>query len=127
MKQVVILSVVLLFIGILMPVQARAHGLEQHGAYTASSSGDTVGHSKQSVSVKKEVGDTINLSSSEYPTQKSCNGSCCGFSMCCMTGLPANAALGLESERNKQAIVPYRQSLPQGPPYSLLRPPRFSA
>jgi hypothetical protein len=101
------------------PGKTQAHGLEQHTSYSISSSTDTT-QSMQAVPAGKNR-------AAATAGRKNCNGSCCGTCICGMSGIPATAELGLPPQRATQAMIAYRQSLRQGPPYPLLRPPRFSA
>lgn len=125
MRHVLCLALVCLLALFMSPNAAQAHGLEQHQSYSVSSGTDA---SPQTVvAASKSSGAALDTAPS-HRGKKNCNGSCCGAACVCgMSGLPATAAFGLAPQRAAQALTAYRQSLRQGPPYPLLRPPRLSA
>lgn len=126
MKRTVILWLALVFLGVCMaPVSAMAHNGEHEDVSYESAYQNPV-HSEPSVSAKTESTKFFVSASSETSTKRNCNGTCCGMSACCMSGVIPSSGWNVFPNQERQALIFNQQAMTQGPLYPLLRPPRLS-
>ena len=101
---------------------ADAHGLENHIAPSASYSS-----SDNTPATEKQVAKSLEIQVARQQQEKGCDGKCCMNSMCCSpAAIPSQPVLPYGEMTASYVALPLR-SLPQGPPHSLLRPPKLSA
>lgn len=125
MKRALFASLALLFLCVfLTPGQAQAHAGETHGSMqsTAQTNNDTV-VSKDTTSKTQEVSATT-----DKETKRNCNGSCCGTAGCCVSAALSTAVdFGIPFSKGSLMEISNYETLPPGPGYPLLRPPRIFA
>ncbi len=102
---------------------ARAHGMEDEESYTASSYSGADAHT---ASVSDKNDNVQIVSSASERSHKNCLGICCSGAACCFAAvLSENTSVPDLAGLHFVPVGP-QTVLPQGPPYSLSRPPRFS-
>jgi hypothetical protein len=126
MKRTVILWLALVFFGVCMaPIKAVAHNGE-HEETSSVSTYHNPTHSEPSVSSKAESTKSFVSVPSETSTKRNCNGTCCGMSVCCMSGVIPSSGWNIFPNQGRQALIFNQQAMTQGPLYPLFRPPRLS-
>ena len=115
-----ILRVLILLAGLMVwqGKSAEAHGQPGSATYDPPSQSSSVTHDNQ---IKAEI-----ALASNQQENKDCDGTCCASSMCCVSValVPTSHAF---ASQNKTQISDFSAAfLPQGPPFTLLRPPRSS-
>lgn len=103
---------------------AEAHGLEKHGV-SAVPCADHSNAPQKSFSKQATQEQEIAAASSQEGSK--CDGKCCMNSACCSPMAIPSLEMQSYNRVVTFAFSPPLQSLPQGPPYMLLRPPKFSA
>lgn len=126
MKRTVILWLALVFLGVCVaPMEAMAHNGEHEEVSTESVYAGPA-HSEPSVSSKADSIKSFVSAPSETFTKRNCNGTCCGMSLCCMSGVIPSSGWNLFPNQERQVLIFNQQAMTQGPLYPLLRPPRLS-
>lgn len=121
---------ILLLVAGLMVWQAKsadAHGLSHPETYQASSSPTQSTDVKAESSVSKAKTVIIKAASSSSSQKGDCKGGCCSMGICCFAATLSQVSFEVIPQRDSFERGLPELSLPQGPPSSLLRPPRFSA
>lgn len=107
---------------------AEAHSLEHLGAYEPAVQSQSAKSSETSVS-KDEVVVAEAVSIASSPQEDNCKDACCslGGSCCSSAAISSSQSFDINVVRDAFYSGLSELPLPQGPPSSLLRPPRFSA
>lgn len=111
-----------LLVGLMLwhPHAAQAHEFDNDGYTVTHQSGDP------SPTEAKATDTQVFASASQH--ENNCHGACCSMGgLCCASGALPAAAQDFAFKSAKFDFAFPKQSLPQGPPFSLLRPPKFSA
>lgn len=81
-----------------------------------------------SVSQDQKNKDQKVIASSDTQTKNNCNGSCCGTSGCCVSAaISTGINLAIPFSKGSLMELSNYETLPPGPGYPLLRPPRIFA
>jgi len=115
-----ILRVLVLLAGLMVwqGKNADAHGLPGSATYHPPTQSSSVTHDKQ---IKAEV-----VAASEQQENNDCDGTCCASSLCCISAALIPAVHTVAPQSKTKISYFSAAFLPQGPPFTLLRPPRFS-
>lgn len=103
------------------PMEAMAHNGEHEEVSTESVYAGPA-HSEPSVSSKADSIKSFVSAPSETFTKRNCNGTCCGMSLCCMSGVIPSSGWNLFPNQERQVLIFNQQAMTQGPLYPLCAP-----